>query len=291
MRVLCFDIGCTDIKYGVIEDGVILMKKKISTNIQSGLSNFEENLFIITDLLKSTMNVEYVGVSCAGSIDIETGEIIVSPDHAKFLLHFNFKKFFKERFDLDCYADNDVNCFGLGEMMAGNGQKYEHFLMMTVGTGIGGAIIMGKKLWRGPNYNAGEFGRMIMQDGVKYEDVAATSKLVEFTKEAGFDVNDGVDVFKLYDEKNPKVEVIVKNFYDYLAIGVANLVYSFNPQSIIIGGGIANRDTFISELKVELKKILHESFYETVQIERSYFKNDGGMVGAYYLVKQSVGEK
>ena len=83
---------------------------------------------------------------------------------------------------------------------------------------------------------------------------------------------------------------IVKNFYDYLAIGVANLVYAFNPQSIIIGGGISNRDTFIDELKTELKKILHSSFYETVKIERSYFKNDGGMLGAYYLVTERMGK-
>lgn len=293
MRVLCFDVGCTDIKYGVIEDGKILIKNKVPNNLELGLANFKENLTIITDLLKSTMGVEYVGVSCAGSIDLETGEIIVSPDHAKFLLHFNFKKFFKDGFNLDCYADNDVNCFGIAESIAGNGQKYNHFLMMTVGTGIGGSIIMDKKTWRGPNYNAGEFGRMIMQNGVKYEDLAATSKLVEAVKKLGYDVKDGVDVFKLYDSKelkDPRIQTTVKNFYDYLAIGVANLVYSFNPQSIIIGGGITNRDQFIDELKEELVKILHSSFYETVQIERSYFKNDGGMMGAYYLVLQNVGE-
>ena len=291
MKILCFDIGCTDIKYGIIEDGNILIKKKIPTNVPAGLENFKENLKIIVDCLTATMDIKYVGVSCAGSIDIHQSKIIVSPDNALWLGDFDFKAFFKQNFGLECFADNDVNCFGLAEMIAGHGRDYDHFLMMTVGTGIGGAIIMQKQLWRGPNYNAGEFGRMIMQDGVAYEEVAATSALVRFSKEAGLDVKNGNEVFELYDAKNEVARQVVKNFYDYLAIGISNLVYAFNPQSIIIGGGITNRDTFIDELKEELQKILHHSFYETVVIQRSYFKNDGGMLGAYYLVMENIKEK
>lgn len=292
MKILCFDVGCTDIKYGVIEEGKIILKKKVPNNIEAGLENFKENLSIIVDCLTSTIpDITCVGVSCAGSIDIYNSKLVVSPDHAKWLTGFDFKDFFKSNFNLDCFADNDVNCFGMAEMKAGYGQEYDHFLMMTVGTGIGGAVIMKKELWRGPNFNAGEFGRMIMQNGVKYEDVASTSALVRFAKQAGLDVNDGVDVFKLYDEKNPIAEQVVKNFYDYLAIGVANIVYAFNPQAVIIGGGITNRESFCDELKVELQKILHHSFYETVVVKNSYFKNDGGMMGAYYLAKESFEAK
>ncbi len=290
MKVLCFDIGCTDIKYGVIEDGQILFKKKVPTSVEKGLDNFKENLSIIVECLTATMDIGLVGVSCAGSIDIHQSKIVVSPDNAPWLGGFDFKNFFKENFNLDCYADNDVNCFGLAEMIAGSGQPYDYFLMMTVGTGIGGAIIMQKQVWRGPNYNAGEFGRMIMQNGVKYESVAATSALVKFAKNAGLDVKNGQEVFDLYDQKNKVAKQVVKNFYDYLAIGISNLVYAFNPQSIIIGGGITNRDNFIEELQDELIKILHHSFYETVEIKRSHFKNDGGMLGAYYLAIESIKE-
>ena len=290
MNVLCLDIGCTDIKYGVVNDGKIIFKKKVPNNIKLGLENFEENLHMIADILTSVYDISYVGVSCAGSIDVTTGQIIVSPDHAKFLKDFNFKEFFKKGYNLECFADNDVNCFGLAEKMAGKGKEYDIFLMMTVGTGIGGAIVMKHDLWRGPNYNAGEFGRMIMQNGVKYEDVASTSSLIRSAQAIGYDVASGTDVFELYDAKNKDIEIVVKNFYDYLAIGVANIVYAFNPQSVIIGGGITNRNEFIDELKAEVKKILHESFYSTVKIECSAFKNDGGMLGAYYLVKELISE-
>lgn len=282
MKILCFDIGCTDIKYGIIEDGNIILKKKVATEVDLGVDSFKKKLQVIVDCLAEPNGIKLVGVSCAGSVDINESKIIVCPDHAPMLDKFDFREFFGQ-FGLECYADNDVNCFGLAEMMAGHGQKYDHFLTMTVGTGIGGAVIMQKNVWRGPNFNAGEFGRMIMQNGVSYETVAATSALVRSAKENGLDVDNGQDVFALYDAKNPIAKKIVKNFYCYLAIGVANLVYAFNPQSVIIGGGISNRPQFADELKVELKKILHHSFYDTVVVQNSYFKNDGGIMGAYYL--------
>ena len=94
MKILCFDIGCTDIKYGIIEDGNILIKKKIPTNVPAGLENFKENLKIIVDCLTATTDIKYVGVSCAGSIDINQSKIIVSPDNALWLGDFDFKAFF-----------------------------------------------------------------------------------------------------------------------------------------------------------------------------------------------------
>ena len=291
MKVLCFDVGCTDIKYGVCEDGQILFKKKTPTAVELGLENFKQTLAEIVEDITSKMDISVVGVSCAGSVDIYQSKIVVCPDNAPWLDKFNFKSFFKERYNLECYADNDVNCFGIAEMNAGNGQQYDHFLMMTVGTGIGGAIIMKKELWRGPNFNAGEFGRMTLYGETNFESLAATSALVRSAKKAGLKVENGQDVFELYDKRDPIADVIVGKFYRNLALGIANLVYAFNPQSIIIGGGITNRDKFIEELDTILKIELHQSFYETVVVQRSYFKNDGGMLGAYYLAIQSLKEK
>ncbi|MBR2891471.1 MAG: ROK family protein [Bacilli bacterium] len=291
MKILCFDVGCTDIKYGVCENGEILFKKKTPTAVEAGLENFKQTLSKIVNDITSVMDIKVVGVSCAGSVDIYQSKIVVCPDNAPWLDNFDFKSFFKEKHNLECYADNDVNCFGIAEMIAGNGKKYDHFLMMTVGTGIGGAIIMQKQLWRGPNFNAGEFGRMSLYGEEKFESLAATSALVRSAKAHGLIVNDGQDVFTLYDNHDPVAVKVVEKFYQDLALGISNLVYAFNPQSIIIGGGITNREPFIEELDKVLKQELHHSFYETVVIQRSHFKNDGGMLGAYYLVMQSLKEK
>ena len=288
MKILCFDIGCTDIKYGVIEDGSIIMKNKTTNDITQGLNCFVNNLNNITNSILQEFEISYVGVSCAGSINLETGQIIVPPDHALFMDGFNFKDFFKTQFMLDCYADNDVNCFGLAEGKLGKGRNYENFLMITVGTGIGGAITFNKELIRGRDYNAGEFGRMLIQDALKFEDLASTSALVRSAKKCGLEVKNGEDVFQLYDSNNELAKKVVHDFYHNLAIGVANLVFAFNPESLIIGGGITNRNTFILELNKELRNILHPKFYDTVKIECSDFKNDGGILGAYCLVKEKV---
>ena len=152
---------------------------------------------------------------------------------------------------------------------------------MTVGTGIGGAIVINGEMWRGLNFKAAEFGRMIIPGG-KYESLAATSALVRQARIAGLTCGNGKDVFDLYDQKNKQAIEVVTNFYKNLATGIANLVYIFNPEAIVIGGGISNRKTFATELKRELKKIMNPSFYDTVKIFNAAYANDGGIMGAYY---------
>ena len=152
---------------------------------------------------------------------------------------------------------------------------------ITVGTGIGGAIVVNGEMWRGLNFKAAEFGRMLIEGG-KYESVAATSALVRSARIAGLTVGNGQDVFALYDQKNPVAVSVVTEFYRKLALGIANLVYIFNPEAIVIGGGISNRKTFSSELKKELKKIMVPAFYDTVKIYNAAYANDGGIMGAYY---------
>ena len=116
----------------------------------------------------------------------------------------------------------------------------------------------------------------------KFEDLASTSALIKNAKKAGLGVDNGLALYKLYDEKNPLALKVIGEFYHYLAIGIANLVYIFNPEAIMIGGGISNRETLTDEIKVELKKILQPEFFNTITIENSIHKNEGGLIGAYF---------
>ena len=145
-------------------------------------------------------------------------------------------------------------------------------------------------MWRGLNFKAAEFGRMLIQGG-KYESLAATSALVRQARIAGLTVGNGKDVFDLYDQKNKVAVEVVTNFYKNLATGIVNLVYIFNPEAIVIGGGISNRKTFSTELKRELKKIMNPGFYDTVKIYNAAYANDGGIMGAYYNYLSVYGRK
>ncbi len=281
MKVLCYDIGGTDIKYGVVEDGKIIYKSSMKTSPDLGRESLEERLIEVGKEITQKYDVKAVGISSSGSIDCETGKVLIPGDKIKIMKDMDFSKLFYENLGLIVAADNDVNCFGEAESRTGAGIKYDNFLMMTIGTGIGGAIIYEDKVMHGLNYNAGEFGRMLLGD-TKFEDLASTSALIKNAKKAGLGVDNGLALYKLYDEKNPLALKVIGEFYHYLAIGIANLVYIFNPEAIMIGGGISNRETLTDEIKVELKKILQPEFFNTITIENSIHKNEGGLIGAYF---------
>lgn len=285
MKVLCYDIGGTDIKYGIVEDGNLIEKASVRTDAALGQQALILRLVHTTREMLKKHEVEGVGVSCAGSINIETGTVIAAPEHIKEFLGLNFKQIFKDNFNLKCFADNDVNCFAIAEGESGAAKKMSTYLTMTIGTGIGGGIVIRRQIWRGSFYNGAEFGRMFITDK-KYEAICSTASLVRAARKAGLSVNNGVEVFEIYDDKNHEKNAlavkIVKEFYQSLAYGIANLFYIFDPEAIIIGGGISNRKRLAQEIRQELKKIIDPAFFRNAVLLNAEHANDGGMLGAYY---------
>ena len=281
MQVLCFDIGGTDIKYGIVKDGVIIVKYQVPTEAQSSREQLESKLFNIADYLLKEYEVDGVGVSCAGSIDFDRGIVTTAPFAIPSFKDWDFKTFFKEKFNLDCIADNDVNCFAKAEATSGAAKDFKNFFTITVGTGIGGAIVYNGEVFRGANFNAGEVGRMLLPKE-RFEALASVTALIKNAREIGLDVSSGKEIFELYDQDNFLAKQAIASFYHYLAVGIANLIYIFNPEAFVIGGGITNREGFIEELNKTINRYLVDGFKNTAILKRAHYKNDGGMMGAYY---------
>ncbi len=281
MKVLCFDIGGTDIKYGIVENDEFLMKSSMPTNYALGQESVSNRLIEVTKELMKEHTFDGVGISVAGCVDFDYGIVTVGPESIKEFNNWDLSTLFMENCGLRVVVDNDVNCFGVAEGTTGAAKKFSNFLTMTVGTGIGGAIVIHGEMWRGLNFKAAEFGRMLI-DGERYEALASVTALIRMARLKGLKVGSGLDVFNLYDQKNPDAIEVVNNFYHNLAKGIANLIYIFNPEAIVIGGGISNRKSFSTELKRELRKIMAPSFYETAKIFNAQHGNSGGMLGAYY---------
>ena len=281
MKLLCFDIGGTNIKYGVIENGIILEKSKFPTNYKRGHKDVTDRLIATAKKVqKKHPDIEGVGISCAGSINFDEGRMITPPDAIQEFGEWDFEKLFMDELGLRIVADNDVNSFAACECKMGAGSKYKTYLVMTVGTGIGGAIVVNNKIWRGNNYNAGEIGRMLV-DGVHWEKMASMTALIKSAKLRGLDIEEGKDVFDLYDQGDKVAQLVVGEFYRNLGKGIANLVYIFNPEAVIIGGAISARDDFGFEINIYADYYLVEGFQSTLDIIPAHFKNDGGILGAY----------
>ena len=123
---------------------------------------------------------------------------------------------------------------------------------------------------------------MLILPKEKFESIASVKAFVKYAQDLGLDVHNGKEIFDLYDKDDFLAEQAVANFYHYLAVGIANLIYTFNPEAFVIGGGITNREQFIEELNKTINRYFVDGFKNTAIITRAYYKNDGGMMGAYY---------
>jgi predicted NBD/HSP70 family sugar kinase len=282
MQVISFDIGGTDIKYGIIQDDYqILMHDLIPTEAFNGGMSIINRVIDIILLLKKDYPLSGVAISTAGIIDPFTGVVIHATNAIPGYIGINIKETIKQKTGLDCEVLNDVKCFALCEQKLGNALNVKNFITLTVGTGIGGAIYLNDQLIFGNGFSAGEWGRMII-NGHKFEDVASVSGLIKFANQyIREDQWNGKLIFDLYDQEDPKAKIVVDLFYHHLATGIINLIYIFNPDVVIVGGGItARKDKFHRELSRYIQERIEPRFIKQDTLRLSKFSNHSGMLGA-----------
>lgn len=276
MKYIAFDIGGTKIKYSIIDKNYNIIKKnQIDTNAKLGGVHVINKVIDIINDYKNKFELNGVAISTAGVVDPTTGIILYANDVMPEYTGLNLPKMIYEKTNLFASVENDVNCFALSHLLSID----TDYLMVAVGTGIGGSIVINKQIYHGITKSGGEFGNMIIDKGKRFEDLASITALVRYANELGLNVHNGLDVFNLYDQKDEKATKTVNYFYKYLALGILNLAYIFNIPKIILGGGITNRPTFLPEL-MEKIKLYENKPYNNTEIIVSKNTNDGGMLGA-----------
>lgn len=285
---VCIDIGGTSIKYGVIsESGEIKIKSSMDTEAKEkgGSGILEKVKYIIRGYLKD-YKIEGICISTAGMVNPQEGKITFALPHLiPGYTGMELKKEIESEFNIRCEVENDVNCAGLGEMWLGSGKKASSAICMTIGTGIGGCVIIDKKLLHGFSNSAGEIGYMNI-DGQSFQDIASTSALVKnVAKIKNIDEKsiDGKKIFELAKANDSDCLNEIDNMVKALAIGIANICYVVNPQVVILGGGIMAQEEFLRpRIENELKNTLIESVYKNTILEFANRQNDAGMLGALY---------
>ncbi|MDU3336643.1 ROK family protein [Paraclostridium bifermentans] len=287
-KFICIDIGGTSIKYGILrETGIIIEKGNMDTNAlkEGGQGIFEKIKYIISRYLKN-YEVEAVCISTAGMVDPKDGKILFALEHLiPGYTGMEIKKEVEREFNIRCEVENDVNCAGLGEMWLGAGKGASSSVCLTIGTGIGGCIIINNELIHGFSNSAGEIGYMKM-NGEDFQNVASTTSLVKRVARLKNIAEENINGKMIFDMAKNKDQDCLKEI-DYmiksLAIGIANLLYIINPEVIILGGGIMAQEQFLKpKIKEALKKELIKTIYENTRIEFAKRQNDAGMIGALY---------
>jgi glucokinase-like ROK family protein len=265
--VIGIDLGGTKM-FGAIADlaGAILEEVDVSRIGTSGEESFERLMELIDTLLASPKihgrNVRGIGVGVPGITRHEAG--IVNWAYALKWRDYPLKAKLAKRYDLPILVDNDVNLAVLGELWFGAGQKATNMILITVGTGIGAGIIINGALYRGSHEAAGEIGNML--PGLDYlgkhykefgalETLASATGIVERARRSvanQFDPDElkylrTEDVFNAARSGQDWAKAVIDDTVDYLAIAIANLSVSFDPDIIVLGGGVARSADLLIE--------------------------------------------
>lgn len=281
---IAFDIGGTQIKYGIVSEiGRVLKRKTVATEIHLGGEQIIQKLIYVSKKIMNEHTIAGIGISTTGIVDINKGIVTGGADHIPGYSTIPIIDRLQEILKVPVSIDNDVNCAAFGEKWNGSGREKENFIMLTLGTGIGGAIFIDGELYRGHSFSAGEWGNMLIE-GKTFEEVASISGLIRLVRKyKGKGEWNGKKIFELYDKGNREVAQAVGIFFKHLAIGISNLAYIFNPEMIIIGGGITDRgNEFLKEVKEEVSKYLNQEIYNNCEIELAQNGNCAGMIGAIY---------
>ena len=291
MNILAIDIGGTMIKYGLVSsDGEILSTDKIETEAEKGLENILNKIDNIFKRYKEN-NPVGIAVSGTGQINGIIGKVIGGNPIIPNWIGTNLVKILEEKYNLPAVLENDVNCVAFGEKWIGAGKDLSNFICLTIGTGIGGGIILNNQLFRGENFVAGEFGHILIKKG-EFEQFASTTALIRLVKERTGKTLNGKEIFDLEKKEIVEYQEVISEWIENLTDGLSSIIYCFNPANIILGGGVIGQgEPLINRIKNSLFKKIGLQFKEKLNIIQAKLGNNAGMIGASYLLLEKINKR
>ena len=306
------DLGGTTMSAGLVnEDYEIVGKITWATRLPRPAEDLEKAM---ADLCREVAKqngvdfseVRYVGIGTPGSVNFTTGFVGYNTNFNYY--DWNLGTDLEALLGCKVYVENDANAAAFGEYIAGGAKGYKDAVVITLGTGIGSGIILDGKILRGFNFAAGEMGHtVIVKDGRKcncgrhgcWERYASARALSEDTKAAMREHRDTImwDLVKDIDHVNAKTSFdamekgdalakqVVENWMEYVGCGIANVVNTFEPEVICIGGGVSNQgETLLGPVRAYVEKETHDITTGRIpEIRACVLRNDAGVIGAAAL--------
>ena len=297
------DIGGTAVKLGIVDEtGKVLCKGEQSVNFDGYQTPVLDTVRkaskeFLTAQAIPVEKLSGIGVSATGQIDSRAGTVVGTCGNVPHYIGSPIKAELEALFGLPVTVANDANCMCLGEVWVGGAKGYTDVIGVTLGTGVGGGILTGGRLLEGARGLGGEIGhyRLHALDGVPctcgavgcWERYAATTALVRAAKEKNPDWTDGRAIFAAAEAGDETILALLDHWTDEIAQGLAGMVHIFNPQLILIGGGVsAQQKLLIDPIAAKVKASVMPAFAEGLEVRAAQLHNDAGMVGAVYYFCQ-----
>jgi|YelNatPaOPRAMG01_1025707.scaffolds.fasta_scaffold04294_6 glucokinase len=310
------DIGGTKILFNLIDEyGRVFKKGFVKTGDTNEGDRIIEDIIKMINSIKEGFDVKSIGIGCAGFIDYEKGIVIKSPN-INFLVDYPLKNVIERNIQIQTYIDNDVKMGAIGEMFFGEGVNSPFFIFLTLGTGIGGAIVYKNKLIRGMDNLAGEIGHLTLdKEGLYcgcgkrgcFEKLSSGGSIKDYviqgikmgrkTKILDRVQNDiqKIDTIVIMDLAFENDELCVEavlNSLHYVGLVVSYLINIFNPDKIIIGGGLTKGLGYFFNKIIDFAMLYSLKIpFERVKIVKASLEEEATSIGAgIYGLKKLKGE-
>ncbi|MGN0161490.1 MAG: ROK family protein [Lachnospiraceae bacterium] len=319
---LVIDVGGTYIKYTLMDkEGTMGEKGKLPTPCKPGTDSgeFVELIGRIYDKYKKTDHIQGIAMSLPGQIDVDNG-IVYGGGNLVYLDQVHLGERISKRCDhLPVSLENDAKCAALAEVWKGNASDCEDAILFVFGTGVGGAVVKNRRIHRGKHLSAGEFsfflsdmkrrdipnimqaeGRDIpIEEYIDHVPFIASSRIavaalcnqVAHLKGIPYSKVNGEMIYRWVDEGDESVMNILEDLYFNIAKECCNMQAAFDPQVILIGGGISAEPRFIQGIQRyvdQLKKLT--IVFRGITIKPCKFLNDSNLIGAMYHFMQMYGK-
>ena len=289
---LGIDIGGTTIRAGLLRaDGSMDQIKEISTEAGRGGQHVVSR---VISLIQQYEHAELIGIGIgtAGQVDF-AGTILSGTKTIPGWAGISLAETIQEAFQLPVRVVNDVQAMALGELHFGEGRGVQHFLSLALGTGVGGAIVLNGRLYRGASGAAGEMGHMVIREGGRscpcgkkgcLEAYASGVSLSQQYAERTGRAVSGSDLMQLVREGDVHATEVMSRYIDDLACGIASLATIFNPEKIVLNGGVSEGLTpFLSILTEKVEAQLSQAIKNTFQLSISSLGGKAMLLGAASL--------
>lgn len=327
MKCLVLDYGGSAVKYGLMDDASNLTCQGDIPAPRESLEQFVEETGKIYDRFKE--EIDGIAISFPGAFDSETGTLVFGGAYMNILMGKSILGVLKERCPVPMEIENDGKAAALAEAWKGNLKDCKTGAAIVLGTGIGGGLIQDGKIIRGKNFSAGEFSSIIVGSGGYIEGSAtfdcSTTGIVERAAvlkgckasssmympmmtqtDPGYEerlrstatgpqypdmVMNGFELFKLLEAGDPDIERLYKEFIENNIRMIVNVINIYDPDRIVIGGGISKEPRLIADLQEAGKDLLKHclSVVRSVDIQPCYYRSSANLYGAMYnfLLRQA----
>ncbi|KRM91986.1 ROK family protein [Liquorilactobacillus cacaonum] len=278
-KLAVVDIGGTTIKFATWDESRLLDIHRIQT--PSDLTSFYDLLATEIEKIKEKIDIVGVAISSPGAVNKVSG-VIEGASAIPYIHNFDMQSKLKKIFDLPVTLENDANCAALAELAVGAGEKNQSLAFLVIGSGVGGTVVIDRKIWHGAHLFGGEFGYMLADDEHTLSNLGSPVELGKWYQQKTGKKASGKKVFELAKQDDLIAKEGIERMISVLATAVYNIQYSFDPEKIIIGGSISENPELLNMIDEKIAIIRRKVGIASIKpiVEACQYKGEANLRGA-----------